>query len=275
MPAVDAAEVPLLERLAAFDRLVVAFSGGVDSSYLLATAADALGSRAVAATAVSASLAHEELQAARSFAAALGVRHLEVATDEMARAAYRRNDGDRCFACRTALFDALEPITAALGSAAVAVGTITDDLSEHRPGQRAAALRGVHTPLADAGLGKADVRRLARARGLVTWDKPAAACLASRVAYGLTVTPARLARIERAEAWLRSRLDAAANLRVRDHGDVARIEVDCDRIPAVVALAEEAAAVLGELGWSHVTVDLSGFRSGSLNAAPHWRIGQP
>jgi pyridinium-3,5-biscarboxylic acid mononucleotide sulfurtransferase len=265
MAAVDPAEAPLLERLAEFDRLVVAFSGGVDSSYLVATAASVLGKRLTAATAVSPSLPQHELEAARAFAGDLGVAHLEVATDEMQRAAYRRNDTDRCWHCKTALFDALAPITAALEPAAIAVGTVTDDLADHRPGQRAAAERGVHTPLVDAGLSKADVRRLSRARGLPTWDKPAAACLASRVTYGLAVTPARLSRIEHAEIWLRRHLGGHVNLRVRDHGDVARIEVDRDALPAVLAMADDAVRILTDLGWHHVTVDLSGFRSGSLN----------
>ena len=245
--------------------LVVAFSGGVDSTYLLAVAAEMLGARVTAATAVSPSLPQSELQGARSIAGDLGVTMLEVHTDEAERAAYRRNDRDRCFHCKSALFDALTPVVAAAGGAAVAVGTITDDLSDHRPGQRAAAERGVLTPLADAGLSKADVRQLSRARGLPTWDKPAAACLASRVVYGLTVTPARLSRIERAEEWLRARLGPGTNIRVRDHGEAARIEVDSDLIPAVEDLLGQATEVLVELGWSHVTLDRQGFRSGSLN----------
>ena len=246
--------------------LVVAFSGGVDSTYLLAVAAEVLGPRATAATAVSPSLPQAELVAARQVASDLGVELLEVFTDEAERAAYRRNDRDRCFHCKSALFDALTPIVAAAGDAAVAVGTITDDLSDHRPGQRAATERGVLTPLADAGLSKVDVRALSRARGLSTWDKPAAACLASRVVYGLTVTPARLKRIERAEAWLRARLGGGTNIRVRDHGAAARIEVDRDQIPIVEGFLAEATGVLFDLGWTSVTVDPAGFRSGSLNA---------
>ncbi len=254
-----------MQALAARDRLVVAFSGGVDSTYLLAVAADVLHERVTAATAVSPSLPEAERAAARSLAADLGVEHLEVFTDEAERAAYRRNDADRCFHCKSALFDALEPVVAAAGGADVAVGTITDDLGDHRPGQRAAAERGVLTPLADAGLGKDDVRRLSRERGLATWDKPAAACLASRVVYGLSVTPSRLTRIERAETWLRARLGPTVNLRVRDHGDVARIEVDSAVLPELLQFSEQAAAHLRRLGWPHVAVDLEGFSSGSLN----------
>jgi uncharacterized protein len=257
----------LHEELTGYANLVVAFSGGVDSSYLLAAAVDVLGDRVTAATAVSPSLPATELAQARAFAAGLGARHLEVHTDEAERAAYRRNDADRCWHCKSALFDALEPITVRLGAATVAVGTITDDLGDHRPGQRAAAERGVVTPLADAGLSKADVRALSRSRGLVTWDKPAAACLASRVVYGLQVTPRRLGRIERAESWLRERLGPRADLRVRDHGDLARIEVSRDQIPAVLGLAGELDAALRDLGWQRMEIDPRGYRSGSLNEA--------
>jgi uncharacterized protein len=257
----------LLANLARFDHLVVAFSGGVDSSYLVAAAADALGERVIAATAVSPSLPDAELEGARTFCATLGVAHIEVATDEMQRAAYRRNDPQRCFVCKSALFDALTPIVAAMGDAVVAVGTVTDDLNDHRPGQRAATQRGVQTPLADAGLSKSEVRRLARLRGLSTWNKPAAACLASRVAYGITVTPSRLARIDMAETWVRQHVATATNVRVRDHGDAASIEVDRDQIPSVLAVADAALEQLTQLGWRHVTIDPGGFVSGNLNSA--------
>ena len=265
MVLVDAVERPLVERLSELERLVVAFSGGVDSTYLLAVAVDVLGDRVVAATAVSPSLPSAERTAARDVAGTLGVEHIELHTDEVERAAYRRNDADRCFHCKSALFDALAPVVDAFPGTAVAIGTITDDLGDHRPGQRAAARRGVLTPLADAGLGKAEVRRLSHARQLPTWDKPAAACLASRVVYGLTVTTDRLSRIERAEGWLRARLGPAANLRVRDHGSTARIEVDRDRIAEVTAFLPDLASALTDLGWLTVEVDPQGFRSGSLN----------
>lgn len=260
-------EHALVAILGRHQAVVVAYSGGVDSSYLLAVAVEVLGTGAVAATAVSPSLPASERRAAAALAADLGARHIEVATDEAERAAYRRNDPERCFHCKTALFDVLEPIAARMTGATIAVGTVTDDLGDHRPGQRAAAERGVITPLADAGLAKADVRELSRRRGLPTWDKPAAACLASRVVYGLQVTPARLSRIEQAEAWLRERLGESANLRVRDHGEIARVEVDRALLPAAAALADELAACLRDLGWTYATLDLSGFRSGSMNNA--------
>jgi len=256
----------LRDALSAYGSLVVAYSGGVDSSYLLAESVAILGKGALAATAVSPSLPESERVAAADLARSLGARHVEVRTDELERAAYRRNAGDRCFHCKSALFDVVEPLARALGIPTIAVGTVTDDLGDHRPGQRAAQQRGVVTPLADAGLGKADVRALARARGLPTWNKPAAACLASRVIYGLEVTPLRLGRIERAEEWLRERLPQCRNLRVRDHGDVARVEVDPCELAAVVAIAGEVTAHLRDLGWTYITLDLAGFRSGSMNA---------
>lgn len=261
-----AARARLETTLRAYSSLVVAYSGGVDSSYLLAAAVDVLGDRVVAATAVSPSLPAAERAAAADLARDLGARHVEVRTDEMARAAYRRNDADRCYHCKSALFDVVEPLARALDVTTVAVGTVTDDLGDHRPGQRAAAERGVVTPLADAGLAKADVRALARERGLPTWDKPAAACLASRVVYGLQVTPRRLSRIERAEAWLRERLGPRVDLRVRDHGELARVEVAPEALGDLAAMAAEVDARLRGLGWTYVTLDLGGFRSGSLNA---------
>lgn len=266
MTTLAARRARLSQILAGYDGLVVAFSGGVDSTFLTAAAVDVLGDRAVAATAVSPSLPASERREAAALARRLGVRHVEVATDEVERPAYRRNDRDRCFHCKTALFDVLEPLAAELGLEALALGTVIDDLGDHRPGLRAAAERGVVAPLVEAGLSKADVRALSRERGLPTWDKPAAACLASRVAYGLEVTAERLQRIEEAEAWLRARLGDGVDLRVRDHGDIARIEVPADRVAEVVALGGEVDAVLRGLGWSYVTVDLGGFRSGSMNA---------
>jgi uncharacterized protein len=268
----------LAERLSDLDRLVgsygsvlVAFSGGADSAFVLARAARVLGPGAVvAATAVSGSLPAAELAAAGEFAGGLGVRWETPRTEEMSRDGYRANAGDRCFFCKAELLDVLAPLAGRLGLARVATGTNADDVvAGFRPGIRAAAERGAVTPLADAGLTKADVRAASRAMGLPTWDKPAAACLSSRIAYGIEVTPARLARVERAEAALRAALAGAGlpvrDLRVRDLGDAgARVELDRELVPAVAERPDLLAVVDG---FGQVTLDPLGFRSGSLNVA--------
>jgi pyridinium-3,5-biscarboxylic acid mononucleotide sulfurtransferase len=270
MDALDAKLAVLRRELAATGGVMVAFSGGADSALLLAAAVEALGERAVAATGVSPSLPQRELDDARALAAELGARHLVVATHEGQRPGYQRNGPDRCFFCKDELFEVLAPLAGAEGLA-LAVGTNTDDLGDHRPGQRAAAGHGVLTPLVTAGLSKAEVRQASRRRGLRTADKPAAACLASRIAYGVQVTPARLSRVERAEALLRS--FGLARLRVRDHGDLARIEVPVDALGHLVDPGRRARLVDGlhDLGFTYVTLDLEGFRSGSMNAALHRR----
>lgn len=247
--------------LRSYGSLVVAFSGGADSAFLLAAAVRALGSaNVVAATAVSPSLPASELDAAGDFARGLGVRHETPPTFEADRAGYRANAGDRCYFCKSELLDTLRPLADRLGIAHVATGTNADDaVAGFRPGIRAAAERGAVTPLLDAGLTKAEVRAASRAWGLPTWDKPAAACLASRIAYGIEVTPARLARVERAEDEVRAALAArgvaARNLRVRDLGETARVEVDADLVGAVAGLRVD--------GWAETAV--AAFRSGSMN----------
>ncbi len=265
-------------RLAALDRqlsaagsLLVAFSGGADSAFLLAAAVRALGRGSVAAaTAVSPSLATGELAAAGSFAAGLGVAHETPGTQEMSRPGYRSNAGDRCYFCKAELLDVLSPVADRLGLAQIATGTNADDaVAGFRPGIRAAAERGAITPLRDAGLTKAQVRSASRAWDLPTWDKPAAACLSSRIAYGLEITPARLARVDVAEAALRAALDRAGvavrDLRVRDLGpDGARVEIDRDLVDALGRRPDLLAAVEG---FPSVTVDPRGFRSGSMNEA--------
>ena len=250
--------------------VVVAFSGGADSAFLLAAAVRALGAdHVVAATAVSPSLPASELAAAAAFAEGLGVRHLLPETDEMSRAGYRANAGDRCYFCKAELLDVLAPLAAELGVAHVATGTNADDArAGFRPGIRAAAERAAVTPLLDAGLTKQQVRAASRDWGLATWDKPAAACLSSRVAFGLEISPTRLARVEQAEAAVRAALAAegigSVDVRVRDLGDRARVEVDEAAVAAVTASAAVLAAVRSA-GFGSVEVDPRGFRSGSMN----------
>ena len=246
------------------DGLVVAYSGGADSAFLAVVANQVLRDGMVAVTAVSPSLAAAERADAAAFAVERGFRHVEVETDEMESAAYRLNDGDRCFWCKDALMDALEPIAAELGaSAAIALGVNLDDLGDHRPGQKAAAGRGGVFPLVEAGFTKADVRAASRQLRLRTWDKPAAPCLASRLPYGTAVTVDLLGRVERAEAGLRAL--GFHELRVRHDGDVARIEVPVADLRSVAERHDEVVAAVQAAGYKRVTLDLEGLRSGNLN----------
>jgi uncharacterized protein len=244
--------------------VTVAFSGGADSAFLAWVAADTLGADAQAVTAVSPSLAPTERDDCAALAAEWGLRWTMVQTDELERPEYVANAGDRCAHCKSALMDALVPLAEAEGSTVV-LGTNVDDLGDHRPGQEAAAARGAAFPLVDAGFTKADVRAASRALGLRTWDKPAAACLASRVPYGTPVTLTTLDRVGRAEAALRAL--GFGQLRVRHYGEVARIELDPTELGGAVERRAEVVAAVKSAGYSRVTLDLEGFRSGNLNAA--------
>ena len=256
--------------------VLVAFSGGADSALLLAAAVRALGADNVAAaTAYSDSLPTAERDPARAFAESLGVRVLTPQTHEMEREGYRANAGDRCYFCKAELLDVLTPLAAEHGLVHVATGTNADDVvAGFRPGIRAADERGAVTPLADAGLTKAQVRAASRAWDLPTWDKPAAACLSSRVAYGIEVSPFRLARVERAEAAARAAVADAGievrNLRVRDLGDRASLEVDAAAVPLVEAAPTVLTAVR-EAGFEVAVLDPKGFRSGAMNE----RLAEP
>ncbi|HLW16588.1 MAG TPA: ATP-dependent sacrificial sulfur transferase LarE [Actinomycetota bacterium] len=245
---------------------VVAYSGGADSAFLADVTHEVLGARMTAVTAVSESLAPDERTQAADLARARGWQHEEIHTREIERHEYRRNDPDRCFHCKDVLFETLDAL-ALDRRAVVLVGTNVDDTGDFRPGLRAARQHGVRAPMVEAGLHKDEIRELSRARGLPTWDKPASACLASRIAYGIEVTPERLDRVARAEAFVRAL--GLRQLRVRDHGDLARIEVPLEDVEQLAEPMVRAQIVehLKGLGFAHVTLDLEGFRSGSMNAS--------
>ncbi|WP_329529732.1 ATP-dependent sacrificial sulfur transferase LarE (plasmid) [Streptomyces sp. NBC_01450] len=264
-------------RLAGLDSLLVAFSGGADSTLVVAAAARALGpGRVLAATGDSASLSERERGAVRAIAQDLGVRHAFVTTHELERTGYRRNARSRCWFCKTELLDRLRTFATGEGIGQIATGTNADDLLDpFRPGIKAAAAQGALTPLADAGLTKAQVRAASSRWGLATWSKPASPCLSSRIAYGLTITRERLSRVEQAEEALRNALRNAGitsgDLRVRDLGDRALIQVDRPAVPAVLG-CDPALDAVRAAGFGQVEVDPLGFRSGSLNTMA---VGRP
>ncbi len=263
----------LCDELASLERVIVAYSGGVDSTFLAAVAHEVLGDAAHAVTAVSPSLARRDLDEGRRIAAERGWNHREVRTREVARDDYARNDDQRCYWCKTELFEVLGSIAGQM-NAAIAVGTNADDVHDYRPGIRAASEHGIRAPLLSAELGKDEIRRLSRSLGLPTADKPSSPCLASRFAYGVRVTPAGLRRVERAEeivAGLGFRI-----VRVRDRGGHATVEVASEELPRALELQERINAELVALGYSRATVDERGYRRGSLNEAlPLLSFGAP
>jgi uncharacterized protein len=252
-------------QLDALESVMVAYSGGVDSAFLAATAHRVLGPKMLAVIADSASLARRDFDAATEFARSLGMPLKVVATDELDRPEYQRNDANRCFHCKDELFGTMETLGAELGFACIAYGMNADDTRDFRPGQRAAQQHKVLAPLADAGLNKMEIRALAKAAGYTLWDRPAAPCLSSRVEYGRTVTREVLEQVERAEDSLRAL--GFRELRVRHHGELARVEIARNELPRALSMEmfDAISTALRSAGFQYVTIDTTGFRSGSMN----------
>jgi pyridinium-3,5-biscarboxylic acid mononucleotide sulfurtransferase len=263
----DNKERRLFDILRSLERVIVAYSGGTDSAYLAWASHRALGENAVAITADSASIPSSHKRDAEQFARECGFRHLYIATEEFENPDYVKNDKDRCFHCKDELFVRLEAWAAGHGYQNIVYGVNKDDLGDYRPGQRAAKLHHVQAPLVEAGLTKAEIRELSRRAGLSTWDRPAAACLSSRVPYGTPVTKETIRTIEEGEEAVKAL--GFRQFRVRFHGDLVRLEIAKEELPRALT-ADSAAAftrIFKQLGFLYVTLDLEGYRQGALNAA--------
>ena len=256
----------LIARLGALPSLIVALSGGADSAYLAWAAHRALGERALSVTALSASFPAYDREQVEALVRAAGLRHEFIETQELENPLYAANRADRCYHCKDELFTVLGRLAAERGFAGVAYGIHADDTGDFRPGHRAAGEHAVLSPLLDAGLTKAEIRALSRRAGLATWDRPASACLSSRIPYGSEVTPEKLAQIERGESVLREL--GFRQFRVRHHGELARIEIAQEEMPHALdaGVAREIGQRLRGIGFLYVTLDLEGYRQGSLNA---------
>jgi len=264
-PSLDEKESLLISRLAEPSSIVVALSGGADSAYLAWAANRAMGSRALSVTALSPSFAAYDREIVEQLVQKLALRHEFIETHEMENPRYRANQPDRCYFCKDELFSVLDNLARSRGFAAVAYGVNADDTLDFRPGHRAASEHKVLAPLLDAGLSKSDIRALSQRAGLPTWDRPASACLASRIPYGTEVTPARLSLIERSEAALREL--GFRQFRVRVHDNLARIEISQSEMPRAMSpeMATAIAERLNSAGFAYVALDLQGYRQGSLN----------
>jgi uncharacterized protein len=265
-PGTAAKLLALEDQLRQLDSLMVAYSGGVDSAFLAATAHRVLGPRMLAVLADSPSLARRDMEQASAFARAHQIPLHIVATEELDRPEYQRNDANRCFHCKDELFQTMQALGPKLGFARIAYGMNADDTRDFRPGQRAAEQREVLAPLADVGLTKLEIRALAKAAGYSLWDRPAAPCLSSRVEYGRPVTREVLEQVERAEESLRQL--GFREFRVRYHGELARVEIARAELPRALAtdVLDAISAALKRAGFQYVTLDCTGFRSGSMNA---------
>jgi uncharacterized protein len=265
--ALDAKEQALFAVLRGLSRVIVAYSGGTDSAYLAWAAHRVLGDAAVAITADSASIPSSHKRDAEAFARECGFRHEYIETYEFDNPDYIKNDQNRCFHCKDELFTRLQSFAVERGYAHIIYGVNKDDLGDYRPGQRAAKLHAVQAPLVEAGLTKAEIRELSRRAGLSTWDRPAAACLSSRVPYGTPVTPKTISTIEQGEEAIRAL--GFKQFRVRFHGELVRIEIAKDELSRALTVenAQAFSAIFKQLGFLYVTLDLEGYRQGSLNAA--------